>query len=512
MDTNLTIFFSGHTFKYELEGIAKLFFPVVRFQHKFDDLDFCKKDAIITRMKVGRTKTYFGVRVSINGQSAHLSKSIENSCDDYKSECERWLCVLLFKLLQQLTGITPRWGILTGIRPVATVQKMRRKGMTDYEIKTYLKEKYLVTDSKLDLAFLTADNQAMLLTQVDEKSYSLYVSIPFCPSRCSYCSFVSHAINTPKSMEKVDDYVMLLCDEIAYTAKVADELKLELETIYIGGGTPTALSAKQLEQVTNAIFKCFDVPSVKEYTIEAGRADTITREKLEVIKNAGATRISVNPQTFCDDVLQTIGRKHTANEVVESYQLAKGIGFESINMDFIAGLPSDTLEGFQASIDKAIELAPTNITVHTLSIKRSSDLFSDLPELKADYTLEMTEYAQTKLIQAGYQPYYLYRQKNTIGNLENVGYSKKGFESLYNVYIMDEIQTILACGAGGTTKLVRVTNQINASVSEDETHKKGMKPIERIFNYKYHFEYINQFDEILRRKDEVKSFYETVIF
>ncbi len=250
--------------------------------------------------------------------------------------------------------------------------------------------------------------------------------------------------------------------------------------------------------------------SAKEYTIEAGRADTITREKLQVIKDAGATRISVNPQTFCDNVLEAIGRKHTASQVVESYLLAKEIGFESINMDFIAGLPSDTLEGFQASINQAISLAPTNITVHTLAIKRSSDLFSELPKMEADDTLAMTEYAQAKLIEAGYQPYYLYRQKNTIGNLENVGYSKRGYESLYNIYIMDEIQTILACGAGATTKLVRANKQALSRLSD--THQNGMKPIERIFNYKYHFEYINQFDEILRRKAEVKTFYETFIF
>lgn len=501
----MTIYFSGHTFKYEIEGIAKLFFPVIRFNHEYEKINLYDENSINTRRKIGKTKTYLWVSVNINYQCIHISKTINNNISNYNDECERNLCILLFKLLKKITNIRPKWGILTGIRPVSTIQKLRRKGISDEEISKLLKEKFLVSNEKIDLAFLTANNQSALLKQIDEKSYSLYVSIPFCPSRCSYCSFVSHAINTKKSMEKVDLYIDCLCEEIKYTSILANSLGLTLETIYIGGGTPTAISALLLKQVTDTIATYFDVNLVKEYTIEAGRADTITKEKLQVIKDAGATRISINPQTFCDDVLKAVLRKHTAEQAIESYLLAKELGFESINMDFIAGLPTDTLEGFKYSIDKAISLSPTNITVHTLSIKRSSDLFLDTKDLKPDYTVLMTEYAQNELIKAGYVPYYLYRQKNTLGNLENVGYAKKGYESLYNVYIMDEIQTILACGAGATTKLVRHKK------IEAEIHEKGMKPIERIFNYKYHFEYISQFDEILKRKAEVKTFYETFI-
>lgn len=488
----MTIFFSGHTFKYELEGIAKLFFPVIHFTLVYDTIEIPNEDYMITRLRKGKQYTYLWVLVQLGEKKAKRACKLSNETPNYKKECERMLCVLLYQALSSLLGGKPKWGVLTGIRPVATVQKLRKKGLTDEAIRRYLKEDYLVSDEKIDLALKTADTQQYILQMHTDKSYSLYISIPFCYSRCSYCSFVSHAINTKKSLEKVDEYLRLLCEEIAYTAKLADDLGLQLETIYIGGGTPTAITAEQLKMVTDAIAQNFDVKSAKEYTIEAGRADSITREKLEVIKNAGATRISVNPQTFNDDVLKAIGRKHTAQQAIDSFYLAKEVGFESINMDFIAGLPTDTLESFMRSINKAIALEPTNITVHTLSIKRSSFLFDELPDLESDTTFLMNEYAQKTLMQAGYMPYYLYRQKNTVGNLENVGYSKKGYESLYNVYIMDEIQTILACGAGAATKLVGT----------------GERPIERVFNYKYHFEYISHFDEILRRKAEVKAFYD----
>ncbi len=494
----MTIYFSGHKFNYEIEGIAKLFFPLMRFTHIYENDFALDEDYIITRQKIGKRSTCVWVSIKIGNIKKRMCKTISNTIDNYSNECERQLSLLLYTVLKSITRINPQWGILTGIRPVAIAQKLRKKGMTDSEISSYFNNYYLVSDEKIKLALQTADNQQHILEMSNGNSFSLYISIPFCYSRCSYCSFVSHAINTQKSTEKIDEYVRLLCVEIEYTAKLANDLGLELETIYIGGGTPTALTAQQLKQITDSISKSFDVKSAKEYTIEAGRADTITREKLEVIKQAGATRISVNPQTFNDDVLKEIGRNHTAQQAIDSFLLAEQVGFESINMDFIAGLPTDTVESFKSSIDKAIALSPSNITVHTLTIKRSSELFekeSIQTYVKDINIVEMTDYAQRELIKAGYQSYYLYRQKNTIGNLENVGYCKSGFQSLYNVYIMDEMQTILACGAGGVTKLVG----------------KGEKSIERIFNYKYHFEYISQFDEIINRKAGVRKFYERQI-
>lgn len=488
----MTIYFCGQDFKYEIEGVCKLFFPLIRFTHAYDAPESVEDSGeyVHTLRKTGEDGTYLRVEVQLDGVRSVQATTIPNEQERYDNECERVLCVLLYRILEERIGVSPRWGILTGVRPVNIIQRERAAGKEDAAIRAWLKEKYLVSDAKQDLAFMTANVQQPMLADMQKNSFSLYIAIPFCVSRCSYCSFVSHAITTKKATDKVDDYVKLLCVEIAKTAEVARKEELVLDTIYIGGGTPTALTADQLKAVTDAVKANFDVASAREYTIEAGRADTITEEKLDVIKAAGATRISINPQTFEDAVLQNIGRKHTAKQAEESYLLAREKGFDLINMDFIAGLPGDTFEGFCRSIDKALALDPENITVHTLSIKRSADLFQEAAMreyVRSDITGRMTEYAQKKLIEAGYRPYYLYRQKNTVGNLENVGYAKPGTESLYNIYIMDEIQTILACGAGGVTKLVGL----------------GKNPIERIFNYKYHFEYIDRFEEILNRKEMI---------
>lgn len=512
----MTIFFSGQNFKYELEGICKLFFPVERFTHKLieparADREICKirfeGDFILARRRVTAHGVQLYVMARIGGV---LSKrrcyqeeaaSMFDVAAGYEATSERLLSMLLYRTLSALTGISPKWGILTGVRPVNLLQKLRRQGKTEDDINRFFKEDYLVSEEKLALARLTADTQATLLHDYKKRSYSLYIGIPFCASRCSYCSFVSHSISRPKATDKINEYISLLCIELEKTAELAEGLSLSLDTIYIGGGTPTALTAAQLKTVTDAVARFFPLSAIREYTIEAGRADTITREKLEIIKNAGCDnmRISVNPQTFNDEVLQKIGRNHTAQQAKDSYLLAREMGFSAINMDFIAGLPFDTLESFKSSIDTAIQLNPDNITLHTLSIKRSSDLFpiKGIAEYaKSGITALMTQYAQEALLKASYLPYYLYRQKNTVGNMENVGYAKSGKESLYNIYIMDEIQTILACGAGGATKLVAEDKEAN------ENH------ISRIFNYKYHFEYIDRFQTVLDRKKEVSSFYE----
>ncbi len=497
----MTLYFCGHPFKYELEGICKLFFPLIRFTHVFDpEGPVPEGDFVRTIREKGKEQTRLCVEVSLGGASRSREAALPNTLPEYEKECERVLCVELYRLLSEWLGIQPSWGILTGVRPVNIIQRERAAGRPDEETARFLREEYLVSPEKLRLAFTTADVQSGLLADLPERSYSLYISIPFCASRCSYCSFVSHAITTRKATDKIEEYLALLCQELELTAQAAKQNRLKLDTIYIGGGTPTALSAAQLKQVTDAVSAYFDVPSAREYTIEAGRADTITREKLEVIRASGAGRISVNPQTFNDDVLRRIGRRHTAAEAVECYRMAREMGFDTINMDFIAGLPGDTLESFQHTIEEAIRLSPSNITVHTLSIKRSADLFSEegiADYVKTNVTDGMTAFAREALLAAGYRPYYLYRQKNTIGNLENVGFAKPGAESLYNVYIMDEIQTILACGAGGVTKLV----------SGMKDPASGKNPIERIFNFKYHFEYIDRFDQIKTRKEQVTDFY-----
>jgi oxygen-independent coproporphyrinogen-3 oxidase len=292
----------------------------------------------------------------------------------------------------------------------------------------------------------------------------------------------------------VPDYVKKLCEEIAITAEIADKLGLVPDTVYIGGGTPTSLEAEQLFKIMETAAKNFNLSGVREYTVEAGRADTVTEEKLIAIKSAGATRISINPQTMNDDVLKAIGRRHTFRQFLDSYALARNLGFSNINMDLIAGLPTDTLESFKTSVDKAIELNPESITVHTLTLKRSSNLFGDFEKVKDNPVGKMVSYSQKALKNAGYRPYYLYRQKNTLDNLENAGYAKKGYESLYNIFIMEEIQTILAVGAGASTKLVNLS--------------KGN--IKRVYNYKFPYEYIGRFNMLMERKQEIIDFFEGV--
>lgn len=490
----MTIIFENNTFKYEVESVCKLFFPCVLFQHEYDTPWKERDDVIVASLSRGAEDTVLTGLVRLQGKECTASQTVLNEDFRYEEECERLLCVAVYHALEQATGIHVTWGVMTGIRPVKQMNYWIEKGKSMEEVERIFAEDYLVTPQKIDLCKKTRKNQVEIIDASKPNSYSLYVSIPFCPSRCSYCSFVSSSIAAPKAKALVGEYVEKLCEEIRYMGKQVEGLGLQLETAYIGGGTPTTLSADQLTQLTQCMRESFPLDQAKEFTIEAGRADTITRDKLEAIKQAGATRISINPQTFNDQVLKNIGRKHTAQQVVDCYHMAQEMGFEDINMDFIAGLPGDTYESFCKTIDEAVMLNPTNITVHTLTIKRSSDLFhageldESLPQMEIS---KMVEYAYQALTQAGYEPYYLYRQKNTLQNLENVGYCKPGYEGLYNIYIMEEIHTILAAGASAVSKLIR---------------KKSQK-VQRIFNYKYPFEYNRDFADILERKNAIREFY-----
>lgn len=488
----MTIIFNGHQLNYEMESLCKLFFPAQAFTQLFNSNDDIIDDYIKTVVESNGNTTLLSVTISFNNGTYIRSDSqtISNSDFDvkqaYLNECERVLGIMLYRLLSKKLDIYPKWGILTGIRPVVRIHKMRSKGYTDQQIHDEFLSSWLVSKEKTDLAFMIASNQDVILNEITQKDFSLYVSIPFCPSRCSYCSFVSQAIHNKKAMALVSEYVDKLCEEIKVTADVATQLGLNLKSIYIGGGTPTAITADELKQVTDTISTYFDVPSVVEYTIEAGRADSITHDKLVVIKNSGATRISINPQTFNDSVLQAIGRHHTAKEVLDCYKMAVDMGFGDINMDFIAGLPNDTVKSFKETIDMAVSLNPTNITVHTLALKKSSTLYKEeaYTSLAQNQTEQMVLYAQEKLMQNGYEPYYMYRQKNTLHNLENIGYAKKGYYSYYNIYIMEEVMAILACGASAVSKIIDFENG----------------KFHRSFNFKFHFEYIERFDQVLQRK------------
>ena len=483
----MTLILSGNDYKYELEGVLKLFIPATRFEHMYADNTDVSDDYVFARVKETEKTVLMYVICSYKGVKMRKGKLLYKKAS-FNIDKELCLSRILYKVLSEITGIVPKWGVLTGIRPVKRVNTWLNEGCDKAEIYSRLQNEYLCSKEKCDIAFATANTQKQILDTLDKKSFSLYVSIPFCPTRCSYCSFISQTLDSGRKL--IPEYIDKMCREIRHTALITKRLGLKLDTVYFGGGTPTSIEASQLAALMKCIEHSFDMSSVREYTVEAGRPDTITEEKLRTIKENGCTRISINPQSLNPDVLTAIGRSHSVEQFYDSYDLASKIGFSCINTDIIAGLPNDTFESFSDTIDKLLELSPENFTVHTLSIKRAALLNQGDKEVLKNPTDEMVDHATKRLWDCGYLPYYLYRQKNMVGNLENIGWSKPGHESLYNIYIMEEVQTILAIGAGASTKLVDYPDRL-----------------ERVFNYKFPLEYNKHFDLMLSRKDVIEEFY-----
>ncbi len=399
------------------------------------------------------------------------------------------------------------WGILTGVRPSKVASGFLFGGSGLRNTKKILRDEYFVNPKKAALAVSVASTEMKLTRKLPSNLCSVYISIPFCPTRCAYCSFVSYT--TEKLLSMVDDYLKTLYLDIDNVFSIIRELGLKVATVYIGGGTPTVLSPRQLKTLLDRVNKNIDVSTLMEFTVEAGRPDTITEEKLKIITSYGATRISVNPQTLNDDLLASIGRHHTVKQFYQAYEMAKKVGVENINVDLIAGLPGDDFGNFSNSMDSIIALAPENITVHTFSVKKAADLrrqgtiYSE--SLFDDTAAKCVEYSQLKTKFAGYKPYYMYRQKNTVGNLENVGFSLEGKEGMYNIFMMEELHSIFSVGAGAVTKLV-----------DYKTPSEGASKIKRIFTPKYPYEYLRDAEKIrggdleagvLALSERVKEFY-----
>ena len=477
----MNLYVKNHNFHFELENLTRLFFPnekitVIR--------DFSEPQPPCIYTEVSDKIT-----ISVNIGSFNKSETAVKKLTDDDNELVS--AQLLYKLLCDFTGLTQPWGILTGVRPVKLLRRLAEESSEEQAVKKFEKD-FFVSNEKIALSRETEHNERKILELSKPESFSLYVGIPFCPSRCSYCSFVMASIERAEKL--IEPYTKLLCEEIKRTAEIANKLGLRLETVYFGGGTPTTLSAEQLDTVLGTVNKSFDMSTCREFTVEAGRPDTIDIAKLFALKENKVDRISINPQTVNDDVLKTIGRKHTAQQFFDAFELARKCGFDNINTDLIAGLPTDTPESFKNSLDSIVRLNAECITVHTLCMKRASRLTTEgvtLDLQQARDAREMLAYTQNILGQNEYIPYYMYRQSRMVGNLENVGWSKRGFESLYNVYVMDETHTILACGSGGVTKLKRNNPDY----------------LERIFNFKYPYEYIDRFDELIQRKSGIRQFY-----
>ncbi len=462
----------GHDMMNAVQTTVQIFMP----NEKYKPVENVQEDGITVKSSV------MG-----NGTTAQLYENGSLICEKTETAdgvtMQHAVRSAVYHMLKEKTGQHFPWGMLTGIRPAKTINTYMDMGLTKDESIKKMIETYEMSPEKAELAATVATAERSILEKADKNGISLYIGIPFCPTRCLYCSFTSYPIDIYKT--KVDGYVEALIKELKFLGEKAQGKRLD--SIYIGGGTPTSLSAEHLDKIMAAVLETFDLSNILEYTVEAGRPDTITAEKLKVIKKNGASRISVNPQTMNDETLKLIGRRHTVDDIKRVFYEARSVGHDNINMDLILGLPGEGEDEVKNTMEEIKKLSPESLTVHTLAVKRASRL----KETLGDYDLAKAMLMENILglsakgaAEMGLAPYYMYRQKNMLGSFENVGYAKKGFESIYNVVIMEETQSIYAAGAGASTKLY-----------DPETDR-----IERIFNVKNVDEYIGRIDEMIDRK------------
>jgi len=471
----MTLYTSGDISRYYAETLVLLFFP----GSKFPEGDIGGEPII--HMSVLENDSFFVGKVSIKEGMDYVEKEyvVQKSRAEERREMLLKLAAggAMLSAGKEFCNITPPWGMITGVRPAKLVLDMLYKGFSEEDCIRHFCDDFLCSPQKANLAVTTAKKELLYFTPERRKECSVYIAIPFCPTRCNYCSFVSYA--SPKLLSLIPEYLNRLFVDIKNTFELIRSLNLRVSTVYIGGGTPTTLSAEQLRLLLEVINESTDVSSLDEFTVEAGRPDTITLEKMNVLKTGGVTRVSVNAQTLNDDILASIGRKHNSKEFFEAYESAKLSGIYDINVDLIAGLPGESWESFENSARRIIDLNPTNITVHTFYVKRAADIRKEKEIYKnADAnTVKALDAAQKAIISAGYEPYYLYKQKNTCANLENAGFCMNMHECLYNIFMMEEIHTVFGAGASAMTKLVSPVAS-------------NMK-IERICETKYPFEYLD---------------------
>lgn len=424
-----------------------------------------------------------------NGVSRFPSERLDCPPEEVYHTVQHALKLAFYKAGAALLGADPPWGALTGVRPVKLPTRSLLAGATPKQAQRELEQEYFVTPQRAKLAVDCARASVEAQASLNPREVSLYIGIPFCPTRCAYCSFVSAGVGG--TLKLVEPYLEGLLREAEETGRVLKELGLTVRSFYMGGGTPTTLSAEQLDRLLSKCGECLPLAGCTEYTVEAGRPDTITREKLEVLKACGAGRISINPQTLEDHVLKAVGRRHSAGDVRAAYELARSAGFACINMDLIAGLPQDTVDGFRRSLEGVLAMGPENVTVHTLALKKGSALMEERESLPSgDEAAQMLDFSREVLTAGGYLPYYLYRQKYMSGSLENVGWTRPGAGSLYNIVMMEELHTVVSLGAGGVTKLI------------------GGGKILRLTNPKYPQDYLSNLDKVLGQKGEIKTFYQ----
>lgn len=487
----MRLYFSGHDCRYAAEQSLLMLFPGEKPEYPEGSPSGERCELRVSR---GAKHTVCTALLVRSGAAFRGRAQAENPdpADEYALRgCENRLVKLAFYRAALASGLPkPEWGSLSGVRPAKLMDGYLREGLSPRAAKGRFMREYFVSGSRAQLCLDAALAAQEAARSLDERDVCLYVGIPFCPTRCAYCSFVSQSVE--KSMKLMEPFLDALLLDIRATAAETRRAGLRPVALYMGGGTPTTLSAAQLDRLCAALEREFDLSALREYTVEAGRPDTITAEKLRVLRAHGVGRVSVNPQTMSDSVLEAIGRRHTAQDIVDALALVRECGGFEVNMDLIAGLPTDTAGGFSRTLDAVLSLAPENVTVHTLSLKRGSGLtLAGRPLPEAGEVRAMLDEAMERLAGSGYAPYYLYRQKNMAGGFENVGWTKPGSENLYNICIMEELCSILAMGAGGSTKLVA----------------DGGKRIKRFIAPKYPQEYINAAPGFAAGKERIGEFY-----
>ena len=467
---NLTL--SGHDDRYAVEQLLLALFP--------------ENTPLEAVSSLHRGQVWITVRacITLEGKTAQAVRRLKLTEETVRLR-RRALQQSVYLAARQLLDREPAWGALAGVRPTKITTKHLLEGGTPQSAERMLKDVYYVTPDRRKLAVACSQSTVKAVELLEPEDISLYVGIPFCPTRCTYCSFVSRTVG--KKTELLEPYLDALLKEIEVTGALLRKSGRRLRTIYIGGGTPSTLSTPQLERLMDAISGAFDLSRCLEFTVEGGRPDTLDETKLRSIRDHGANRMSINPQTMENSVLRACGRPHKAEDILRAYHQAAEAGFEAINMDLIAGLPEDTVEGFCRSLDQVAALKPSNITVHTLALKKGADLFEKRQSLPtAQQVTEMVAYANKTLAERGYRPYYLYRQKYMSGSFENVGWSRDGLDCLYNIYMMEELHTILSLGGGGM-------NKVNLP---DGT-------LRRFHNPKFPEQYIALIDRVLEQKREL---------
>jgi oxygen-independent coproporphyrinogen-3 oxidase len=485
----LNVMLKGHDFRYEIGELIKVFGLFKNINFISHNIQYDHKDDffLINEVVDGEKKYIVSTKLIKNKELIGFDERIchKNSGIENRKELKRKIKLSIFEVLGEISDNEISWGILTGIRPTKIVHELLDQNHNLNEISDILRKEYKISNEKARLVTDVAMVERKYVYPINEDLVSIYISIPFCPTRCVYCSFPSNPVK--KGSSKIEEYLNALYIEIKRTSELLHEANKMVETIYIGGGTPTTLSSVQLDELIKHVLRAFDVSRLKEFTVEAGRPDTIDIHKLQVLKENGVHRISINPQTMNERTLSLIGRQHTPEEIENAFYMAREVGFRTINMDIIIGLPNEGIEEIKNTLESIKKLSPENLTVHTLAIKRSSRLKESMEEFEmAKETLANEMLALTKSYShgMGLYPYYMYRQKYMVGNLENVGYCKREHECIYNIQIMEEKQSIIALGAGAISKI--------AFPKENR--------LERVPNVKNVDEYIKRVDEMVERK------------